>query len=372
MYQHFTPIDRFDRSPLQFFRINWLRERIRDVYETYMEYKRVNQGRVDSDHLLIKILTNITVPFNGDLIDYIDKVESQTRRIVGVLGITTNSTRGDLFTNVFYKDIPEIITVSRGKVEILDLWWNWRSVSPVTVHAHPVTSTAIFDPVVVNRPTLDTQDPYCLINIDIAILAAQWRMFKSNYPNGTYEQYISQIVVPAMMKSHLDIVLFNKVMVGLGLMTPCVVKSNLPFAQPDLDTPATKLAKEIIDGLLTKGLYPRQYLNSIPTLYSVSNSLEATAHPDMAVSQQSLWAIHSLQVMKANLVLEINKQRNHYDRSLPLIVRIKRDNVQLNQEGWYRNGLKTVSSQYLLRRFEGVLGRLPEQSMESSVDIWED
>lgn len=371
MYYHLSPKDQTDRSPLKFYKIDWLRGRVQDLYSTYMDYKRSNMTRIDSNHLLIKLLTNITTPFDGDLISYTSKVESEVRRISGPLKLTSATVRGDLFEGVFYKGVKEMITVSRSNEPFTDLWWDWRDVSPITVHSHPVTHLTMFDPMVDNSPVIDSDNGLALINIDLPMMAAQYRMFKSNYPDGNYEQYLSQVAIPSMMKSHLDIVLFNKVCAELGLLKPNKIKSNLPFAQPDLDKHADDLAKEIADMLLNKGLTTQQYLSSIPTLYSDSTALVAMEQPSIMITQQSMWALHGQGVLKATFILEIAKRREHYDRMLPFVVRIKRDNVQIAQEGWYRNGLSSKTTQFLMDRWERILNRLPYDPSMESLSIWD-
>jgi len=366
MFHLVSPLNRFDTSPLQFFNIRWLRENINLIFSTYLDYKRVNQGRVDSNHLLIQILSNIAIKFDGDLIGYMISVEQNSRRIAGTLGLTSATVRGDLFKNkgIFYKGMNEVITVSRNDSELLDLWWDWRAATPVTVHSHPITDVKLFDPIVKDTPDFKSKG-YAFINIDIPLLAGQYVMFRSNYPDGTVEQYISQIVIPGMMKSHMDIVLFNKVCHGLGVMDELTVKTNLPFAQQEFNTPADKLSEDIVKGILSRPLTPTQILSSIPTLLSDSTALMALKIPDIMVTQQSLWAIHSQSVDKVNLVLEVAKRRNHYDRMLQLLVKIRRNNIRLIQEGWYRNGLNTNTTRYLMDRWETVLSRIPEQVYES-------
>lgn len=370
MFRFLSPRGPFDKSPLQFQKASWLTQRVKDVYKDYLDYKKNNPGRIASNHLLMTILNAITVPFEGDLIKYVDGVEQQSKRIAGTLRLTTGAVRGDIFTDVFYKGVNEVITVSRSDLQPIDLWWDWRSIAPVTVTNHPVTQLMMFDPVVINTPDLNTSDGYAQINIDIAMLAAQYRMYKSTFPDGTMEQYLVQIVIPAMMRSHLDIVLFNKVCVALGVMSVSTIRTNLPFGQPNLELPADQLAQEIVEILLNKSLEPAQILSSIPAFLDSPTALHALKHPSLLLSTQSLWAIHSQAVDKANLVLEIYQRRGAYDRALAFLARIKRDNIQIVQEGHYRNGLRSNTQSFLMQRWEGVLSRVPTETFES-IDLSE-
>lgn len=366
MFYLFYPKNTFDASPFQFQEANWLRQQVRQIYGTYLEYKRNTPGRVKSNHLLITILTNITSEFDGDIIKYMQAVDQESRRIAGPMGLTTASTRGDLFSGVFYSGVPEVITVSRGIYRPLDLWWDWRKASPVTVSAHPVTSLTLFDPIVENAVNLSSSTAYAQINIDIPLLAAQFKMYKANYPSGTMEQYIAQIVVPAMMQSHLDIVLFNQVCVKLGTMEATSFKTNLPFAQPSLDVQSWKLAESIVAALRNRTLTERQILSTIPTLYSTDqNALYATKGPSILLNAQTVWVLHSQAVMKAEMVLKVCEDRNNYVPILPLTIKMKRDMQVMVQEGWYSNGLAMDTRRLLMSRWERAFARLPVESMES-------
>lgn len=370
MQSKLSPKGDTDRSPLQFYRIGWLRGRVRDLYDTYLEYKRNYPVRVESNHLLIALLSNLTATFDGDLVSYMSQVESSTRRLAGALKLTTASVRGKLHEGVFYKGVTEVITVSSNNTPYIDLWWGWRDVSAVTVSSHPFTQIELMDPLVDGSPSITT-DEIAYINIDVPILAAQYRMYRSSYPTGNFERFISQVVVPGMMKSHLDIVLFNKVLAAMDIIKPTKVRTNLPFAQPTLDKAGDDLAKEIVKGILNVPMTPTQLLNTIPTLYSDSTALVVMEHPDILTTQQSLWALHSQSVLKAKLVLTVAKERDHYDRLLPLQRNIRRNQVHIEQEGWYRNGLSRSESELLTSRWLDVISLLkaPGVSMES-FDPW--
>lgn len=367
MFQFLYPKSRFDQSPLQFQKADWLRTRLHQLYTTYIEYKRTNLGRVASNHLLMDILNSLTVPFEGDLIKYIDQVEQISKRLAGTFRLTTSAVRGDVFLDVFYKNVNQVITCSRGDIQPIDLWYDWRAVAPVTVSSHPYTEFELFDPLVMNTPQITNPNPlsYAQINIDIPMLAAQYRMFKASYPNGTKEQYLSQIVLPPMMRSHIDLVLFNKVCVELGVMVEGKVRTNLPFGQPNLDNAGDALAKEIVAILLNKSLTPSQVISTIPAFMDTSNALYAAKPPSLLISAQSMWAIHSQSVDKANLVLEVCSRRGMYERALVFLARIKRDNIQLIQEGHYRNGLSPTTQLFLMTRWESVLSRVPMETFES-------
>ena len=365
MQSHLIPRDGSDKSPLLFYKSNWLKGRVRSNYQSYLKLKSEYPLRLDSNHLLIALLSSLTSTFHGDLIDYTGKVENEVRRLAGVFKLTTAAVKGKVHESVIYNGVSEIITLSSSTHTFIDLWWDWRDVSPVTIHNHPFTQLELFDPIVNGSPELRT-DEVAYINIDLPLMAAQYRMYRASYPTSNKSNYITQVVLPAMMKSHLDLVLFNKVLVTLGILEPTKIKTNIPMQQPTLDKAADDLAEDIIKGLLKVPLEPRQVLNSIPTLYSDLTALDAARHPDILGTQQSKWAIHSQAINKAKLVLTVAGQRNHFDRALPLLNRIRRNNVHIHQEGWYRSRLTSADTILLMNKWSELLDLLPpDYSVES-------
>lgn len=358
MQSHLIPRSNADSSPLLFYKTTWLQERVKSNYLAYLNYKKEYPLRIDSNHLLISLLASLTTTFHGDLIEYTSKVEEEVRRLAGAFKLTTASVKGKVHEGVFYKGVSEVITLSSSANTFVDLWWDWRQVSPVTIHNHPFTQIELFDPAVQDSPRITT-DEVAYINIDLPLLASQYRMYRASYPDSNLANFVTQVVLPSMMKSHLDLVLFNKVLVAAQIIKPTRVKTNVPIGQPMLDKAGDDLALEIYKGLLNRPLEARQILSTIPTLYSKSHVLEAAKHPDILGTQQSKWAIHSQAINKAKLILTVAKHRNHYDRMLPLLNRIRRNNIHITQEGWYRSGLAASDTILLMSKWNELLELLP-------------
>lgn len=365
MFRQFYTRGKPDRSPLRYYKMNFLRARVRDTFEHYMDYKRSNPVRINSNHLVFRLLQSLNVQFDGDLFNYMSKVESKVKSLGTVNKLTSPFSKGDIHDSVFYPDTKEVISFSRSNVQPMDLWVDWRGVAPITVSRHPFTNLTIFDVMVVNKPKTSRTHGIAYINIDIALMAAQYRMFKATYKDGTLDQYVGQVVVPAFMKSHLDLVLFNRVLHYFGLIPANNVKTNLPFMQPNLDGELDRITKDLFEDLVGKVLHPRQILSSIPTLYHDDHILNRSRHTDMMIAQQSIWLLHSQAIPKAKLVLEVFKRKDNPARILQLIVDIRRNDVRLKQEGWYRNGLRKDTEDYIMEEWEELMDLLPEDSFES-------
>lgn len=358
MYQIFNPTGFTDKSPFQFARMDWLRLRVIENYQKLVELRKEYPGRLDSNHLLMAILQNLNVPFNGDLEDYMFKCEKAAVRLCGVMGIVSSFSKGKVFDDgVFYKDCNEIIIYARNtKYTAQDLWNDWRRVSPIEVLVHPVTSTEIVELGVLNAATL-SKPGLCVISIDIPLLAAQWKMWQAGNPTGTLEAFITEVPLVSMLKSHLNVAMFNLVAEGKTI-PECDIKTNLPFGQLPTDIAAKALATDVWNKITSRVLVPNQLLSSIPVFFGY-NYLNDVYLSSTTPTYQVVWALLAQKMDCAALVLEVCKYVG-YDRAVHEVTVIRRTLITNEQDNSLTNGLPRDVGIYLTERLDRmVTSRLP-------------
>lgn len=359
MYNILNPKNVFDASPFQFAKMTYLRQRVEENYQKLTHERALLPGRVDSSHLLFKIINSLAVVFDGDMIKYMERCEGAALRIVPTLKITSSFSKGRLFTeSVFYDGCPEIIMSARNpRFKIMDLWTNWKDVEPVWVVNHPISDLTIFEPAVMNSATIEVPD-LAVIAIDIPLLAAKWRMFKATYPDGNMEAYVTGFVLPQMMKSHLNVALFNKIMAYLDIRNPCGVKSNLPFAQNIANHVGDEVAEDVLNKMLGKEMTALQILSTIPAIFG-DNYLNSVTLPLTPPTAQVLWALISHKVDAASVVLEVGK-RTGFNKMPHELTVINRSMIVNREDKVMSNGLSTATGMFLEDRLQKyVLSRMP-------------
>ena len=359
MYNILNPSNRFDASPFQFAKMTYLRQRVEENYQKYVTERALLPGRVDSSHLLFKIINTLAVEFDGDMVKYMERCEAAAGRIVPTLKMTASFSKGRLFTeSVFYEGCPEIILYARNpRFKMMDLWTDWRDVEPVWVVNHPISDLTIFEPAVTNSSTIEMPD-LAVIAIDIPLLAAKWRMFKATFPDKNMEAFVTGFVLPQMMKSHLNVALFNKVMAYLDIRNPCGVKSNLPFAQNIANQVGDEVVEDVLNKILSKEMQANQILSTVPAIFG-DNYLYSVTLPLLPPNAQVLWALISRKVDAAAVVLEVGS-RSGFDKMLHEITVINRTFIVNREDKVMTNGLPTAASVFLEDRLnELVLKRMP-------------
>jgi len=359
MDQLLNATGRFDRSPFHYARMAYLKAKADENMGRYIETRRATPGRVDSSHLLSKILLNINSKFDGDLVRYMVSVDQEAKRMVSSLGMTSSTSKGGIFKESVFYSCPEIILYSRSeKYSAMDLWRDWRSVTPIEVISHPVTDMTIFELGAKNSASLSAMD-LCVINIDIPLLAAQWKMWQAANPGQLVEQFLSTVPLVGMMRSHLNVCMFNKLQVKLGIRKAVHVKTNTTFMQTPLDRHADEVIEEVFDKVSKKKMSGTEIMDSIPVIYG-DTYLKDVALPSMTPTNQVLWALYAQKMEPVAVMLEFGKLAGD-DQMVHEITQVRRSIIEAKSDNILTNGLSSSEATYLTERFDNlVVSRLPE------------
>jgi hypothetical protein len=360
MFQLFDSRNIFDRSPFQYARMDYLRERVGENYKKLVDQRRWTTGRLDSSHLLRSILLGLAVEFKGDLQQYIQAVGAAERRVVPTLNLTSSYSRGRLFTEgVFYNDCPEIIIAAPSfDWTVMDLWKDYRKLSAVTVLSHPITDIDVVELGVMNNFTVNKRLDLAIIAIDIPLLAAQWQLWRAGNPDGTPEHFLTEVPLVGAVKSHLNIAFFNKVRAAMGIIPYIKARTNLTFQQFPADGPANDLAATVVKNITSKAMHENQILSSIPVIFG-DNYLDSVRFPDVMTSFQIAWADQAFKMDPASVVLECMKYVGD-SRLLDVLKIIRRTLIQNEEAKTLTTGLTTAASALLMDRLTGlVVSRLP-------------
>lgn len=360
MYRLLNRTTRFDATAFKYPRMEWLAGRLEDNFKKLVSSREFLPVRVDSNHLLFKIIKVIDIPFTGDLFKYMSDVDAFTRTILGGLGIVSSFSRGRLFTEgVFYPGCPEIIVYSRDdNADPMALWKHWRTVSPIQVICHPVTDLEVVELGIKNEFEMADTD-LAIIKIDIPLLMAQYVMWKSTYPERNTEFFISTIPLVNAVRSHLDIAFFNRVQAELGIKPLCDIRTNVPFAQTNVNTQVRELVTDILQKVKQKKMTGNQILSSIPVPFGRS-VLDAVNIEPTTPTFQVVWALLAAKMEPIATILEIGKVAG-YDMMLRELTVIRRSVIEIKNDNLFDSVMTTAGSVLMKDRLlDLVVTRIPE------------
>lgn len=325
-----------------------------DQMVRYKDYRRANPGYIKSNHLIIRILDSINVQFDGDFLDYYNKVNAQVGRMAGQMGIATSAHHGRPMDGTFYgKQVTEILiatTTSLSFRQILDQWDNLPAVKALS---HPIRGTTLLD----LDGTLEVPLPYrnspqvAVLQIDIPLLACQYQLWKlanritSPKPDQVPDEYfVASIVIPNLLTSHLDIAVLNSMAYQSGVDGFFEVKSNLPFNITDLSSRYDRAIDDILRRFQVQTLTFTDILRNIPT-FGAKNMFEAIQLPDIAFTNQVLWALTAARLNLIAFLLRINVGNNNAKNDAA-INRIRRSLIEAESGKYLENGIPSELSRY--------------------------
>lgn len=360
MHLMFKKGNTFDSSPFQYGTMSMLESRIL-TYQNQMEsVSRTLVGRVDGNkNILIRILQSITEEFTGDIIEFMGRVHKVGTDLSRTIGMTSNYGTGKVFKGSLYSGCDEIFIAGRNEDYMwTDLWYNWRDVASVTVVDHPLTEMTYFMPGVTNEARISNPG-LCVFFVDIALLYTQWNLYRSAVKDPSMELFITEIVMPNMMKSHMDICMLNRLMLRMGLIEESTVRSNLPFKQISVNQEMDRILDIVERNLSGRRLRHEQFLSAIPCVFK-ENVLDAIPDPSLMPTIQSMWANLASKMKRVSLILELGK-RQDFANMTDIVARLKRTVIRNESEKRLQTGLDKATSEMMQSLFTHyVTSRLPE------------
>lgn len=321
-------------------------------------YYRDRVFSVKSNHFLCKLLNTLAIPYNLSLDRYYLNIVSRANiQYSMAMKMTSSIYRGTLFNGVFYgSNTPEIILSDNSHFSPYEVHNNWKTAKSVNVVKHCKSDLDILLP---NGRDTSSETGLCVISVNIAMLAVQYRAFlleqslKGQDQNIlTTANFVHMYVLPNMLSSHLDLCLFNRFSnMVYGKPNGEVYKKH-PFALPSFEFHVDKILYKIYKEIKDKNIEYKQVLKTIPAI-TKNDSEEVLIIPENATTRQFVWAEILSRIdcidMLTNLdgVVNSNKNQTNNNYFLRTLRYADRDNalsgiLPLNLESEYKDKLKTI------------------------------
>lgn len=306
----------------------YIRETLLKSLNTFTTYYRTNSTAVQSSHLLVKLLQNITVSQSLSLDKYYNSVDAITDNLAMAMGITNAISKGKIFNSVFYGNHSNEIIIS------IDTPFNpeyatkhWQSISAVRVLRHSRTNLAL-NPL---RGNDRYPNEISVISINIPLLAIQYRAFREHEKSNltlvndnmrSAMQFVAMYVLPNMLASHLDHAIvnrFNRLVLGLPLDD---FNSNTPFFQTNYTGRVDNTLKELISRFNTNKVRFEVILKSLQTV-SNDSAFELMKLPNVAATRQVNWAlvVSRIRMLESLLTLDNRAETSENQTNKNRIIR---------------------------------------------------
>lgn len=315
--------------------LDYISRELMGVYvKRYKQYRAINPAFVKNDHILMRVLAMVDVPFSGDLTSFYVSCQAIVNRIAGQMGFVTSAHRGRYRDDSqFYgKRTPEIIIAAeRDSITPAMIWYNWKNMSPVRVLSHPVSGVGLFE---LNGSADCSAGAYpgtpAVLELNIPLLACQyhlWRMANAyNNPEGVIvptAHFISQVVIPNMFDSHLDVAVLNTFHELMG-GEYTRMGNDMPFFVTDYTKRLEDGLGDVLNKFKGQTHQWRDILSNIPTMTG-GTAYDTVQLPDIAHTNQVIWALMVTRLPLIRMLLKLDAysgnrkndaERNKIRRSL--------------------------------------------------------
>lgn len=321
-------------------------------------YYQKNPQAVSSDHLLVKVIQSLSVPFGTDVNIYRDRVEEQALDLAMHFKLTSVLNRGNVFNGVFYgSGTMEAIIAASSDFDAEEATKNWQTLEPIRVIRHARTSL-YFDPI---RPTLiDGEEGMAVILVDIPMLAVQyraWRKDPTSYSRDESPRSIMQFLctypLPKMIGSHVNIAIFNRLAAWRDAIVPTDQNATFPFFVANwyrrLDEQLLKL-NEMLDR--TRGDF-LQVLTNIPGV-TTDSFLEAIRLPKILATRYVQWAFTLSRLPVVKFLLQ-QADQNSIQRNGVYVNIIRRELREMRNDRALQYAMSTQDYERLERQINGMI-----------------
>lgn len=275
----------------------YIRDGLNKNLEQVITYNRRFPTAVDGSHFLIKLITTLGIHRDTEFVRFFDTVSARTMSVAMALQMTSSVSKGNLFDGVFYGDgTKEVLIAHEESFNIYDAQENWRELVPIKVLSHPKSDLGMMVP---TGKAYNAEEGVAVIAINLPMLALQYREFRlledkiaeetGNSPR-SMTQFIHAYPLTNMLRSHVDVAVFNRLNNALSGIPYGYCTGRHPFFLPDYTDKLNEVNRLQLQML--KG-NPRKFeavMKTIPLL-TADNLQQMSILPECAPTRQVIWGL---------------------------------------------------------------------------------
>lgn len=341
MYQLFTEQERMYGGLLGDADLVNIEKRTVEDVERVVNYYHYGTFFTRSDHLLAKLINTIATPLSYELDRYIEVTRARSLFSANALQLTSSINRGRWFSGVFYYGCPERIIVYNGEFDPSEALLNWRNLEPVKILEAPISNMSYLVPTGINQ---QDERGLVVVSIDLLMLMTQYYGFMmeqyrrraegSSHGLLTTHHFVGKYVLPNMLYSQTDRVLFNRLYnLQMGLPMGKAFRKH-PFMVTDYTSRLDKKLEIYLKHLRHAKRPYLNYLYQLPSFFSDRPWLM----PDIAETRQVWWALFLTKMKYIDFLFDLGGQEG-LNHNRQLVNALKIDIKRFNSDGIYKTVL---------------------------------
>lgn len=314
MYQSFVLKSTNEKGIVNYPAWNVIKRNFQRENQKIVSYYQKNATAVKSDHLIVKLIESINIPFIDDLNYYTGLVRNKAYSLASMLKISSPSYKGTTSRKGYFfgSMCDEIIIADNSLFSISEATENWKDLQPIKVLYHGITNLL---PPLLDGKNLIQKEGYVVISVNIPMLAFQYQMWRAKIQKDlVFKQDVAHFVrsypIPNMIYSYQDIAIYNRLE---SLMKEVPLKkygvNYHSFALIDDTGDADRVLKDVLT-TISRGNYTyNRILETIPAI-NVESGRVSLAMPDLPDTRQVYWAMVLARLPVISFLLKVSKD-NH-------------------------------------------------------------
>jgi hypothetical protein len=299
-------------------------------------YYRNSGFSVGSKHLFCRIITTALSGMSLDLYKFNQLNDLRANNYARHFELVSEVSFGKFRKDFLYKGLTSLLSVTEY-YSVDEAFKNWQDLRPVEVIYHNVSNTRLLIP---DDPNHNSEEGINYVKIDIPKLLLMYRAFYEKEiavrsaidgGMGTIAQFVMKHVLPNMLRSHIEIVIFNRFNNLLTGKPMGESYKNHPFPIMNQDRYLDTILMELVKHVQRKPMHYYSVLKLIPSVFH-EDFQEFGLMPDLAPTKQVWWCLlmSKSKVIEALMIQNPEKGRrlnNFYIQDLRLdLQRLNRDN----------------------------------------------
>ena len=294
---------------------NFIREKLLSELFKVIRYYHQSSFTINNDHILVRLIKTIDIDYTLNDIDFIEKIDDNLNTISRYFKFSSSYSKGEWINDTyFYGDNSSLLIMSYSSTDeyfnkVIDNSLKWKLLTPVYPLDHPNLDFSFYPPDGSFKRNINT---YSVVNINILSLMLMYKYFikeRGDLDDKSIRLFVKNFVLPAMLKNHIDLVLFNRLKYLLDYKEIDIdyYYKTLPFNIVDYDKKINSILRDLLDRINKSTMFYPDLLNSIPGVYNKS-IYDALMLPDFPLTQQIKLDFYLTRLKTMNFLLSLNNK----------------------------------------------------------------
>lgn len=286
--------------------LSYITNGMRRNLNRFTMYYQQEPRAVKSQHFLVRLIQSIHVSLSNDVFFYRQLVSEITNEVARSVGITTPLYRGKIRRGVLFQNVNESYIATN---EPFDIDSDWRSWSPLKIHAHPFDTIT---PTPMNGAGIGTNEDFAVVSINIPMLAAQYRQWHYEERQVSIDesprsvmQFVSMYPLTNILESFIDISMFNRLSKIHSERSFREIEVSNPFLLNDYRPAFDKAVGKLVEQLERKTLPYSALVQQIPNI-SDSSAFDVFELPKTTMTRQDEWVFMVSRLPLVKYLLSMN------------------------------------------------------------------